>query len=328
MKVEIPVKLGLCLGFSFVLGCAGSLPCEGTHQCPAQSVCQTGLCVSVEDPNRPPHQSPASGDSEIPEATEDPEGADPGQDPDPLGPSSCGDLGDGVLSRNEIPDGSGQSFPWTVRASGSEAVNLVGNATVDGPVQWDLSGDENDSESSLWPLEVVNDQWFAPSFPAASHAAPLEDGSDLLGVYQEDTNALRLLGLASPTENLTLVVYDPPVEVVVYPLSVGFSRTQTVSGYGTWYGNAAFSTELTWEMHVDAQGSVITPAGIFDVLRMRTVYTNTVPLAWPPYEVVTRRIRYTHLAPCLGPVAVVLSRENEEDLLFDQADRVLVRELP
>jgi hypothetical protein len=301
---------GLPLGF----GCIMDLPCQGDAQCSPSARCQEGECGELAE---------FDGD-EGPElmVEEKASGESPGSGP----PSTCGDLEDGLIDAMEVPDPSGWVTHWQEQGLDGFTipVDLQGEEANEGPVQWHLAASGHPARDVALPVNVVDEQWFAPAFPHSNHVFPLEGHPGLLGVYRRSSSAIQLLGVVSLEEDHTLLTYEPALDVLTFPMAIGVSTHQEVSVYGTWAFNPSFQATLVWETLVDARGQTITPAGVFDTLRLRTLIKNRVPLAWPPYQVETQEIRYSFIAPCLGLVALVRSGQDESDLLFDQAAQIRV----
>jgi hypothetical protein len=122
------------------------------------------------------------------------------------------------------------------------------------------------------------------------------------------------LGAVSPTDGLdrTLLTYDPPIDVLRFPLGSGDHWTVSASLSGVASGIGFFATE-TWTMNVDDSGKAKTPAATFDVLRLRVDYQQTYGFA------VTTHISYLFLAECYGVVTRVRSTTGETNASFTQA---------
>ena len=93
------------------------------------------------------------------------------------------------------------------------------------------------------PTLSLDGTWYEGVFSGASYAVKLADGSDLLGVFRVDTDALLLLGVVSPDAGFdrTELTYDPPAVTLDLPLSEGksWSSLSTV-----W--TAVTRPEMTW----------------------------------------------------------------------------------
>jgi hypothetical protein len=67
---------------------------------------------------------------------------------------------------------------------------------------------------------------------------------------------------------------------------------------------------------VDAHGTMKTPFGPFDVLRVKVVLVRTVGF------VATTIRTYSYVAECAGPVATIVSQNNEANAEFTTASEV------
>jgi hypothetical protein len=68
-----------------------------------------------------------------------------------------------------------------------------------------------------------------------------------------------------------------------------------------------------YESVVDANGTLETPLGTFDVLRVRVLLTRTIGI------VVTTVRTFAFVTECYGTVATVTSEDNEADVEFTHA---------
>jgi hypothetical protein len=179
---------------------------------------------------------------------------------------------------------------------------------------WDFSGSKPGDEKVFDGLTSPSGAWWASSFPNASYAQLLDAGTGYLGVYQIDDTHLYLLGAVSPTSGFaqTLVSYDPPIDVLRFPLAKGDHWTVDTTLSGVASGIAFYATE-TWTMNADDSGKVKTPADTFDALRMRVDYSQTYGFA------VTTNISYLFIAECYGVVTRIRSTTGETSANFTQA---------
>jgi hypothetical protein len=166
-------------------------------------------------------------------------------------------------------------------------------------------------------LSAPTGTWWAAAFPTASYAQLLDPESDLLGVYRIEDTRLSLLGVVSRTDGFysTKLTYDPPMEVLRFPLGPTSQWTGTSSLTGTASGVAFFGSE-TWAMKVDDTGTVKTPAADFPSLRLRVDYEQTWGFS------VQRRIIYLFLTECYGTIARVRSTAGETSSSFTEASEL------
>jgi hypothetical protein len=71
-----------------------------------------------------------------------------------------------------------------------------------------------------------------------------------------------------------------------------------------------------YESQIDAAGTLKTPLGTFDVLRVRVLLTRTVGL------LVTKLRTFAFVTECYGTIATVTSTENESDVEFTRAAEI------
>jgi hypothetical protein len=302
----------LLLAVSLVAaGCAGAPQppaCRVNADC-ASAVCQPdGRCAPLPTDGGAegaPQADGAPGDA--PALAADGAGTDgPAGDG---GPVVCSPNHDGTITRAEVPLAAGLHATFEV------AENLTFDTTgtpITGGRRWDLSGSFSGDHGLLLETQSLAGLWFASSFSGATYAARLSDTNDLLGVYEITADALLLRGVASPQSGLTqtLLTYDPPVEVLAFPLHVGASWTTTSTVAGQASGVSSYYTER-YDSQVDTAGELLTPYGTFaDVLRIRTVLTRTIGI----YPTVSRTFAFA--AECFGTVATVRSQDNETSTEF------------
>jgi hypothetical protein len=279
-----------------------ALACDegGERACAAHAECASGLC-RPDGTCAPDHEDGGPGDGAP--------AADAGVD----GPAApCAPDHDGSITRAEFPLGPGLGA--TFRIATDADVDLVGTPIAGGGRRWDLSGTlagDRDAEVATLPVDGA---WWAPAFPAATHAARLADGEELLGVFRATDAALLLLGVVSPEGGFarTELAYDPPVTVLSFPLAPGKTWSTDAGVSGLALGWAAAYREL-YESEVDAAGELVTPFGAFPVLRVRVRLARTVGIQ-------TTTVRtFAFAAECFGGVATVVSGENEPAVEFTRA---------
>ncbi len=128
----------------------------------------------------------------------------------------------------------------------------------------------------------------------------LSDTQDLLGVFSLSATELDLEGVVSPASGVTQTetTETPPVATLKFPLQMGASWSTTSTVTGTL--NGVFSTwQESYQDDVDAHGTLDTPFGTFDVLRVKVVLTRTVGIV--PTVVRT----FAFVTECFGTVATI-----------------------
>lgn len=226
----------------------------------------------------------------------------------------CQPEGDGEIRRDEVPLQAGYRATYLTAMN---ATFSTAGSMEDGEKVWDFEVDLTGDHLVLSETLEVGDLWFAPSFPTASYAARLGESVDLLGVFQTTDDALLLIGVVSPEGGTfrTELAYDPPVEVLQFPLAEGnaWSTTSTITGVLS--GAATFYTE-TYDNAVDARGTAKTPYSDFDVLRIRVDLTRTVA-GFP-----TTQRTFAFTTECFGTVARIVSQQNETAPEFESTSEV------
>ncbi len=319
--------LALVLSALAAGGCGGAEPdCRVGADC-ASGVCRSdGTCEPVgEDGDGGPDGLDGGLDGEEggpdgpdggPDGVDGLDGLD-GEDGagDDGGPVVCQPNLDWVVERSEVSLRAGLFATFEIGLDCT--VDTAGEGRPDGSRRWDLdvalAGDHTARVDLLEPTGA----WWAPDFPGATYAARLRDAEELLGVFQGTDSALLLLGVVSPEQGPypTKLTYDPPVEVLRFPLSEGlaWSTDSTVTGQAS--GAMAYYFE-GYDNQVDARGELDTPFGTFRVLRVRVALTRTVGM------LVTTSRSFAFVAECFGTVALVHSEDYESEVEFTRAAEV------
>lgn len=288
------------LAAAVLVGCSSG---DG-RQCASNADCASGFCRLDGT------CAPLGG----PDGAPGPDGG-PAADGGDGGTALCQPDHDGVITRAEVPVAAGRRA--TFRVALDAPVDTGGQLQNDGSRRWDLatglSGD-HDVEVELAPIAG---QWFAGAFPGATYATRLSDTEELLGVFEATEQALLLRGVVSSAggASRTELVYDPPVQVLRFPIGndAAWHTESTVSGQasGVW---SYYSED--YDSQVDALGQLATPYGTFPVKRVRVELTRTVGAT-----VVTTRT-FAFVAECYGTVASVVSEAYESEVEFNQAAEV------
>lgn len=289
----------IALGLACLLAaCAdGRQSCRVGAECPS-GVCQSdGTCQRVRDAGA---DVPAVLGEDAPV---EPLDAGPGDD---TGVRVCTPDRDGVITRDEVPLMPG--LRATFRIAEDVTVSTAGTT-------WDYAGAYAGDRDELVELRAPGSAWWAAEFPTATHAAQLGASSDTLGVFRITAEGLFLLGAVSPEPGLTQtrLLYDPPVAVLIFPLTEGatFETRSTVTGQAL--GVLAAYTE-TYTSVVDAAGTLRTPFGEMDALRVRTEMTRTSGLA-----TLERLRQFAFVSECFGIAAIVSSQSFETAVEFTDA---------
>jgi hypothetical protein len=248
----------------------------------------------------------ADGDVEVDAATVD------GDTPD--GHVGCEYVDDGVIERGELVFEVGLGATFRVNGTAPVTVDLVGEMSG-GERVWDYTEPTPSDRSVVDELLPVSGTWFADEFPNATYCAVLDESYGTLAVYEVTDTALRMLGIVSEEADETLLTYDPPVDILRFPIELGDHYVVETSCTGT-FNWSYFNADETYEVTVDESGTAIVPAGSFHVLRIRTNYTQHIPFTM----IYTDRIIYAYVTECFGVVARITSQDDETENLFTEAE--------
>ena len=273
----------------------------------------TALCCFCS-PSDPSRDGGAETDSDLDgDTSHDGDIAD-SDEPDAPEPF-CRGNGDLVIERAEAVAMVGASLLYQVNATGTNpAVDLVG--TVEEEIRiWDFSAllpeDARVEEVVLDP----RDFWFAEHFDGASYATVVPGFDGAVGVYRSTAEDVALLGIASLDDDSTLVIYEAPPRVVLFPLEVGRTWTEESRATGR-IGHVAFNAIESYTFTVDAAGLAMVPAGTYPTVRVRTELDRHDS---GPFD--DHRISYAWLAECWGRIAYVGSQAGERALEFTAAEQ-------
>lgn len=248
------------------------------------------------------------------------------------GSASCLPNHDGTISREELPFGPDYTAMFRI----SEEVSPFDSAPncSSGTCLWDFVDVGGVTRDELSRTVPIGGKWYAQTegFEEATYVSRMADFQLALwgftvcdqtqyGVYQVTPDALLLLGVASEYEaDGTLLIYDPPVPLVRYPLSVGDEWSVETTARGP-LCNSMFDYAIaqTYTSTVDYMGTVQTPYGDFDdVLRINTLVERHLGVGVTPTEART----HTYVAECFTTIAVAVSPELVDTPEFDEAAEV------
>lgn len=226
--------------------------------------------------------------------------------------TGCVPNNDGTITAAEAPLGPGLHAKFRVATNAT--ISTAGQAQSDGSRVWDLSGALSGDTDVVVDTTAVTNTWYASSFATASYATKLSPTADLLGVFRFGGNELALEGVVSPSQqgSYTNVSYSPEAIAIQFPLTMNatWSSTSTVSGTASGIPVVYYES---YQSKVDAHGSMKTPYGTFQVLRIATVLTKTVG------ALVTITRTYGFFAECATQVATIVSQTNEPNAEFTSA---------
>jgi hypothetical protein len=279
--------------------------CLVRDDCPDGYACVLGECR--------PEVSPDAGlDGGVADARPDaapPADARPDAATD--GSVGCTYVDDGVIQRSELVFEVGLGATYKINTDAPVTVDLMGTE-VGGEPQWDYSASTPPEASVVDELLPVSGNWFAADFPDATYSATLDAEAGVLGVFKVTDTALQMLGAVSVEANVTKLVYDPPVDLLRFPIALNDHFVVESVSSGTYNYIYTYATE-SYDTTVDALGTVIVPAGSFHALRVRTRFSQTIGY------LVTTRIIYLYVTECFGIVAKITSEDNEAETIFTDA---------
>lgn len=236
---------------------------------------------------------------------------------------------DGTIEIDELPIATGAKGSYWISIPGTP-VDVIGTTGANGERRWDWS--VLAPSDTLVEVETASlaGAWFAPTFPRGELVAPLDVGHTVVGVIAREPQAFSLLGIASvtpnPPEGKTLVVYDTPIPLYVFPIAPGmrWSSGGTISsGRGTIDGLPIIG-ENRYDVTVDAIGELDLPEVSFTQVHRITTHVTVQPSSGPA---MTRR-SVSFVFECFGEVARATSRDSETASEFRVAQEVRRLGLP
>jgi hypothetical protein len=230
---------------------------------------------------------------------------------------------DGKIESHEVQAAIDIPISYLVSPAGEERpVDVAGLLAEDGTFRWDFGTDyASDEVAKIVPATIAG-KWYEASFVPEAFVTPFDAGGSVENILVQDGSSLRLLGLASrepePPEGKTLLVYDPPVELLRFPMQPG---TEFVSVgkivNGTLRGLPYAGTD-TYATQMDGVGQVFLPALIFtQAQRVRTHVTVA-----PAVGASTSRRQVAFYFECFAEVARATSKPDETEADFTVAAEV------
>jgi hypothetical protein len=229
-----------------------------------------------------------------------------------VAPLECVPNLDGTIEGSELRAAIGIPVRYLASPPGtSRPVTIPGAVNPQGQREWDLSTDYADDRVATIQAEALAGHWFAPSFPSGQFVAPLDLGGTVLGVYVNDGTNLVLQGYASreenPTTGKTLVVYQAPVAIFRFPLTVGKEWVSVGTVVNAMVRGLPYAGRDTYQVKVDGAGQLVLPDVTFtQALRVRT--TTTIEPAVGA-SIVRRQVGWVF--ECFGEVARATATDGE-----------------
>lgn len=221
---------------------------------------------------------------------------------------------DGTIEAAELPLIAGITAHQRVQHD--VGFSTEGERTERGTV-WSVPDDGDVLDIATEPVEGA---WFERDFPGASYAVTTDPaiapGDQILGVYRVEAERVLLLGLASRDPDgpagvggEVLLPYEEPPAVLRFPVELGDEWTAVARVTDGVFGGMAYTAEDTYEIRVDARGTVSTPeADIRDALRLSVGVTIRTAALDP----IARR-EFLWYRECLGEVARAVAPDGTGD---------------
>jgi hypothetical protein len=293
-----------------------------TRECRVGADCASGICADDGQCVREATPTTEGGTSDVDASSL----VDAPASDAPAGDSAlpgCVPNKDGTITREEVPITAG--LHATYKIGTNENVSTAGTTGAGGKRAWDFSAALASDQSVIVETQSLKGKWYETKYAGATYASKLSVSQDLLGVFETSPGALLLRGVVSPTESATSgtqLTYTPAVAVLKFPLTMSATWTTDAKASGTAKGvDLAFApTSEKYESQVDAAGTLKTPLGTFDVLRVRVLLTRTVGTA--PFATVTTVRTFAFVTECYGTVATVTSKDNEANEEFTTAAEI------
>ncbi|MGD0523955.1 MAG: hypothetical protein ABSE49_02360 [Polyangiaceae bacterium] len=227
-------------------------------------------------------------------------------------PLNCVPNLDGTITEAELAPVLGVTVDYLVSPSGtSRAVNVAGAVDTSGQLVWDFGTDYADDQIAPIEATALQGKWYASSFPNGQFVTPFDAGDTLEAVYSQDANGLYLQGIASklqsPSNGETLLVYESPVTLYVFPLTVGATWTTTGVVRNGMLQGSPYAGQDTYQGTDVITGQLVLPDFTFTQAHRIDFLVTTVPAAGE--NIITRQDSY--LFECFGEVARATSATNE-----------------
>lgn len=225
-------------------------------------------------------------------------------------PLACAPNLDGKIESNELSAAIGTPVDYLINPAGRErTVSLAGP-----PFKFDV--DFADDQKLTLAASSLSGKWYSASFPTGEFVTAMDAAGTLEAVYRHDDSGLFLLGLASKTEaEKTLLVYDQPIALVRFPLSVGTKWVSVGKVTNGIVRNLPYAGTDTYEIEDDAVGKLVLHDFTFEqVHRVRTRVTVA-----PSAGATTTRRQVSFFAECFGEVVRVVSKNDEPNADFTVA---------
>ncbi len=240
-----------------------------------------------------------------------------GAEPTPL---ACVPNLDGRIDASEAQPAIGTRISYLVSPAGAERpVDVAGIDLGDGRLRWDFATDFADDQAAQVIPTGIQGKWYQASFPPDAFVTPFDAAGSVENVVRHDEKGLTLLGVASreeaPAEGKTLLVYDPPVELLRFPIEAGGSFVSAGSITNGTLRGLPYAGKDTYEVTADGVGEAVLPSLTFtQAHRVRTKVTVA-----PAVGASTSRRQVSLFFECFAEVVRATSKADESELDFATA---------
>ena len=176
--------------------------------------------------------------------------------------------------------GVGDTFQIVVDTTGSG----VDISSTGSGLRWDFSALQNHDERTIRFLDPATTE-FSDDFPNSNIA--LDDGTGTLTYLTIDKTGYYVNGNASNQLGIPFSnVLDTSVAMLKFPATLGFSLTEVNTSenaqfigqeiQGITVDSLGITTTINSDRKIDAAGTIITPAGEYECIRLRNTQKTTI----------------------------------------------------
>jgi len=186
--------------------------------------------------------------------------------------------------------------------------DLAGRAAEEG-LRWRFLPEGEDVEglyAAIWTPDLFE---AGVHFPTADYATALPSSPGLIAFFDLNEEHLGLLGLADPSGEFTRLIYEPPLELLRFPLKSGAEWRVESRATGIFLG-ATVSLSDQASVRVRGLGMLDTPAGVLPVLQILTTLERNFESAG--FSQIYTEVDF--ISECGGFVARAISHEGIRDL--------------
>jgi hypothetical protein len=173
---------------------------------------------------------------------------------------SCKANNNGMIELDELLFEVGAAASYRVNPPGTLVPVENEGKLEKGKRVWDHSS----VDGMVAPFKVEGiegNAWYASHFPDASFVIGQDLKAETLQVLRLDKagNRVLLLGLVSRKPDWTLLIYQPPITIMRFPLKLGLKFTSSGEAQNGKLEGVAIATKDKYEVEVDAAGLVRMP---------------------------------------------------------------------